>query len=203
MWRLDHLAVTATDLDEGTALVEAALGVRLVPGGQHALMSTHNRLLGLGEGTYLEVIAPDPGAPDPGRPRWFRLDERRGPARLTNWVAACADLDQALAGAPAGAGRTVALSRGDLAWRMGIPDDGRLPYGECFPALIEWQGTAHPAARLAPAGVTLRRLIVTHPEAGALRRALAPLRDARVAVVSGPVALRAEFDTPRGRRWLE
>ncbi|QYK43091.1 MAG: VOC family protein [Paracoccaceae bacterium] len=202
MWRLDHLAVTAPDLDDGVATVEAWLGVTLGPGGKHALMSTHNRLLGLGD-IYLEVITPDPAAPPPGRPRWFRLDERRGAARLTNWVAACDDLDAALAAAPPGAGRAVALERGAYRWRMGIPDDGRLPFGECFPALIQWQGAAHPARALPVSGVSLRRLIVTHPEANALRRALAPLRDARVSVVSGPVAIRAEFDTPRGRRWLE
>lgn len=202
MWRLDHLAVTATDLDTGVAMVEAALGVTMGPGGKHALMSTHNRLLGLG-GIYLEVIAPDPSAPDPGRPRWFRLDERRGPPRLTNWIAACDDLDAALTNAPPEAGRAVDLARGDYRWRMGVPGDGRLPFGDVFPALIQWQGTAHPAQVLPQSGVSLRRLILSHPEANALRRALAPLRDARVAVVSGPLAVRAEFDTPRGRRWLE
>lgn len=202
MWRLDHLAVTAADLDTGVEMVEAALGVSLEPGGKHPLMSTHNRLLGLG-GVYLEVIAPDPAAPDPRRPRWFRLDERRGPPRLTNWVAACDDLTAALATAPPDAGRAVDLERGAYRWRMAVPADGRLPFGDAFPALIQWQGTAHPAQVLPQAGVALRRLILSHPEANALRRALAPLRDARVAVVSGPIALRAEFDTPRGRRWLE
>ncbi|MFN4159943.1 MAG: VOC family protein [Gemmobacter sp.] len=202
MWRLDHLAVTAGTLEAGVALVEAALGVAMAPGGRHPHMSTHNRLLALGD-VYLEVITPDPEAPEPGHPRWFRLDERRGaPARLTNWVVGCGDLEAALAGAPAGAGQAVDLARGEYRWRMAVPPDGRLPFGDAFPALIQWQGSAHPVRALPASGVTLRRLILTHPEANALRRALAPLRDARVAVVSGPVALRAEFDTPRGRRVL-
>ena len=36
MLRLDHLAVSATTLDEGVAAVEAALGVPMAGGGQHA-----------------------------------------------------------------------------------------------------------------------------------------------------------------------
>ncbi|HMO72544.1 MAG TPA: VOC family protein, partial [Paracoccaceae bacterium] len=160
MWRLDHLAVTARDLDAGAAAVEALMGVAPSAGGQHAAMATHNRLWSLGD-VYLEVIAPDPAAVPPGRPRWFRLDERAGRPALTNWVAACDDLDAALARAPAGAGVATDLARGDLRWRMGVPDDGRLPFGDAFPALIEWQGAAHPRDLLPDRGLRLRRLVGT------------------------------------------
>jgi hypothetical protein len=44
-------------------------------------MGTHNRLLKLGEGFYLELIAIDPQAPPPGRPRWFGLDRLELPVR--------------------------------------------------------------------------------------------------------------------------
>ena len=123
---LDHLAVSAGALAEGVAHVEDALGVRLSTGGQHPAMGTHNRLLRLGD-VYLEVIAIDPFATPPGRPRWFDLNNFTGPPRLTNWIARCADLDAALALAPPGSGTPMALARGDLAWRMAVPDDGRLP----------------------------------------------------------------------------
>ena len=201
-WRIDHLAVSALTLDEGTAAVEEALGVRLSPGGQHPLMSTHNRLLGLGD-VYLEVIAADPAAPAPGRPRWFRLDRFSGAPRLTNWIAAVDDLDAALAAAPAGTGRATDLARGDLRWRMGVPDDGGLPYDDAFPALIQWLGSAHPAGRLPDVGVRLRRLLVVHPEAPALRAALGPVADARLVVEAGAAkAMRAEFETKGGTRVL-
>lgn len=36
---------------------------------------THNRCLGMEDGIYLEVIAVDPEAPPPSRPRWFGLDD--------------------------------------------------------------------------------------------------------------------------------
>ena len=74
MLRFDHLAVSAETLADGVAYVEQALGLALAGGGQHPLMATHNRLLGLGD-LYLEVIAADPDAPRPAHPRWFDLPE--------------------------------------------------------------------------------------------------------------------------------
>lgn len=201
MLRLDHLAVSAGSLDEGVEAVEAALGLPLAAGGKHAHMSTHNRLLGLGD-VYLEVIAADPDAPAPSWPRWFDLDAFTGAPRLTNWICNCDDLDAALAVAPSGAGVSVDLARGDLRWRMGVPADGKLPYDGCFPALIQWLGP-HPAGRLPDQGARLVRLEVAHPEAAALRE-MVPLHDPRVQIVAGPEkALRAEIDTPAGRRVLE
>lgn len=202
MWELDHLAVSAETLEEGVAHVEAALGVALAGGGKHAYMSTHNRVLGLGPSDYLEVIAIDPDAPAVAHPRWFRLDEFSGRPRLTNWICRTGDLEAALASAPAGAGRAVALQRGDFRWRMGVPSDGRLPFDDCFPALIEWQGGLKPQDRLAEAGCRLSRLEVAHPDVAALR-ACVRLTDTRVSFVEGARAIRATFSTPHGTRVLE
>jgi hypothetical protein len=201
--RLDHLAVSARTLDEGVAAVEAALGVSLAPGGQHPHMGTHNRLLGLGD-VYLEAIATDPGAPRPAWPRWFDLDRFEGSPRLTNWIAACDDLDHEVARGPEGVGVPIALARGDLRWRMAVPATGRLPFEDAFPALIQWEGEAHPARRLPDAGVRLTRLEVAHPEAEALRAALVGrFGDPRVVIVDGrEKALRANFSTPHGMREL-
>jgi len=201
--RLDHLALSAITLGEGVAHAEAALGVALAPGGQHPHMATHNRLLGLGD-IYLEVIAADPSAPAPAWPRWFDLDRFSGPPRLTSWIAACDDLEAELALGPDGLGLPVALSRGDLRWKMAVPPDGRLPFDDAFPALIQWQGAVHPVQRLPDAGVRLLRLEIAHPNAAALRRALAGrLDDARVVIVDGAAkALQASFSTPAGTRRL-
>ena len=201
MLRIDHLAICCTDLASGAAVVEAALGLPLGLGGAHPHMGTHNRLMRLGD-LYLEVIAIDPEAPAPAWPRWFDLDRFQGRPRLTNWVAACEDLEAALAQAPAGAGVPLDLARGDLRWRMGVPGDGRLPFDGAFPALIQWQG-AHPAPRLPDSGARLVRLQITHPDAGALRAALAGLNDPRVQIAAGALALQAEIDTPQGLRVLD
>lgn len=200
MMRLDHLAISAATLAAGVDFAENVLGVTFSAGGEHPAMGTHNRLLGLGD-LYLEVIAVNPAAPPPPQPRWFDLDQFSGAPRLTNWIVACDDLDAALVAAPPGAGHPMALSRGDLHWRMAVPADGRLPFGNFFPALIEWQGQAHPAARLPDSGVRLRRLEITHPQADALRDALPGLTDPRLGLMPGPVPLRrAIFATPSGDR---
>jgi hypothetical protein len=201
--RLDHLAVSALSLDEGVAAVEAALGVTLAPGGVHPQMGTHNRLLALGD-IYLEVIAPDPSAPRPAWPRWFDLDRFSGPPRLTNWIAACDDLEAEIARGPGGIGTPLALERGDLRWRMAVPASGQLPFDDACPALIQWEGRAHPVQRLPEAGVRLTRLEVIHPQAAALAQAMAGrLDDPRVVLHTGPAkALRAEFRTPSGLRHL-
>lgn len=202
MAELDHLVVSAATVEAGAEWVSALLGVPLETGGKHALMGTHNRLLGLGPGTYLEVIAIDPDVPPPHRPRWFGLDAFSGPPRLTHWVLRVPDLDAALAAAPPGAGRATALARGDLRWRFGVTDDGRLPCDDAFPALIEWQGDAHPAARLPDRGCRLRRLDIATADPAALTRAL-PLWDERVRVVAGTPGMRALIATPLGERVLE
>jgi hypothetical protein len=193
--------VSAASLDEGAAAVEAALGVTLSAIGHHAHMATHNRLLGLGPGLYLEVIAIDPDAPKPAWPRWFDLDRFTGPPRVTNWVCRTDDLAAALAAAPTGTGVATALSRGDFRWRFGIPTSGVLPFADAYPALIEWQGDLHPADRLPDQGIRLTRFGVTCPDADALRAAL-PLADPRVTIATGPKGFRATFDTPHGVRVL-
>ena len=200
--RLDHLSVAAERLEAGRAVVEERLGLPLQPGGRHAHFGTHNLLLGLADGLYLEVIATDPEASAPGYPRWFDLDRFHGAPRLSNWICAVDDLDAAIARHPA-AGAAVDLARGDLRWRMAVPGDGVLPFDNRFPGLIEWQAGGHPSARLADVGARLERLVVAHPEAGALRAELSDMNDPRVVFEPGAPGLRAEIATPHGVRVLE
>jgi hypothetical protein len=196
MLRFDHLAISAQTLEEGVAHVEDRLGVALTGGGKHPAMSTHNRLLSLGD-LYLEVIAVDPAAPPPGRPRWFDLDGFSGAPRVTNWIAASDNLAADLALAPEGTGQPMALTRGDYRWRMAVPEDGRLPFDGAFPALIQWDGPLHPAHALPDLGLRLLRLEITHPEAKALRAAL-HLTDDRLRIAQGEFAMQAVIATPKG-----
>lgn len=201
MLQFDHLAISCTDLDAGTRAVAQALGVTPGPGGVHPHFGTHNRLLSLGPDAYLEVIAIDPSAPDPGRPRWFGLDRFAGETRLTNWILRSDDLEADLAAADPGAGTPVALSRGDLRWRMAVPESGLLPFDNLHSALIQWDAP-HPAPNLPDHGLRLEALTVSHPEAGRLRAALPGLDDPRIGFEVGPAALRARIATPDGVRLL-
>lgn len=166
---IDHLVVAATSLDEGVAWCERVLGVTPAPGGQHALMGTHNRLLNISAPAYprcyLEIIAIEPGAPGPqGRARWFDLDDRglqqalreQGPG-LIHWVARVPQLDHALAAWRSeglDAGEAVQASRAALRWRIALRSDGRRLARDGLPVPIEW-GDAHPTDTLPPSGVQL------------------------------------------------
>lgn len=200
MQSFDHFAISAATLDAGRSHVEHHLGAVLRPGGRHDLMGTHNMLAGLGENEYLEVIAIDPDAPTPPRPRWFDLDRREGPPRLSNWVVRTDDIDALVARHP-GAGKPVALSRGDFRWQMAIPADGILPFDGCFPAFIQWDSAAPDFPQ---SDRTLAKLTLSHPEGARLAEVLADiLDDARIEVTTGPRSLSALLDTPDGPRVLE
>ena len=200
---LDHLAVSGRTLAEATAFVEDALGVKMQPGGAHAVFHTHNTLLGLEDGLYLEAIAINPDAAIPDQPRWFNLDQFKGPAQLTNWICRTDDLPHDMALMPDGIGTPVALQRGDLRWDMVVPDSGLLPFDNLCPALIRWNTSDHPATRLAASGCRLKRLTVSHPQADDLANHLGKaLSDDRVAYEVGACGMRAEFDTPHGPRLL-
>lgn len=201
---LDHIAVAAESLAEGAAHVEAALGVELSDVGHHDRMGTHNRLLSLGPGLYLEVIAINPDAEPPAQARWFDLDNFTGHPRLTNWIVRTDDLAAALAKAPPGMGAPISFARGSYLWQMGVPPDGRLPFDGAAPALIEWESALHPAERLPDRGCRLAGLTVEHPEAEALLAAYPALASVDlVRIATGPEKrLWAEIDTPSGRKFL-
>ncbi len=199
MLTLDHIVFAASDLSVGAAEFEAALGVPLAPGGSHEAMGTHNRLLSLGPDTYLEVIAIDPDAPRPDQPRWYSLDRFQGTLGLSNWAARVDDLDAALAKAPQGAGHAWDLTRGALSWRMAVPEDGELPFDNCYPALLQWQ-CPPPMPALPDQGVRLTQLTLTHPNAVALRAALSSLTgDTRLSITQGDAPkMEVTFSTPNG-----
>ncbi len=166
---VDHLVVAARTLEEGRAWLEGRLNVPLQPGGEHALFGTHNLLLSLGPACYLEVIAVNPAAPPPTRPRWFGLDTpemaRRlqgGPA-LIHWVARVP--------APLQEPHALELSRGENRWALTVPPDGHLPLGGVWPSLIAWH-TPPPPTRLPDAGVRLDTLHLGTPQPERLRAEL-------------------------------
>lgn len=178
----DHFAIAGADLATAAHYAETRLGQPLPAGGQHARFGTHNRLIGCRDGLYIEAIAIDPAAPPPPDPRWFDLDRFSGPPRIGNWICRVADLDAALAQFGPAAGRPVEVARGNLRWRMAVPENGILPFDNCFPALIEWIGHDHPTHHLPIMDAALKRFEICHPQADELGELLRPhLPDPRVA----------------------
>ena len=205
--RLDHVVDAAASRAEGDAWCAATFGFVPTAGGQHVLFGTHNRVFRIDTPefplAYFEIIAIDPDAPAPGRPRWFGLDApelqarlRRDGPQLVHWVARCDDL--AAARAAFGAddpGEPLAAERmtpaGLLRWTITVRPDGRRLHGGALPTLIAWNGP-HAAAALPPSGVRLESLVL-----GELPPAVAALLPRGVGA-GGGVPLAARLATPRG-----
>jgi Glyoxalase-like domain len=213
----DHLVIACATLEQGVRWCESTLGVAAGPGGRHAAFGTHNRLVKLDNAVqwplaFVELIAIDPEAPAPGRPRWFDLDNpvlqarlhQNGP-QLVHWVARSTMLDMhrwglitigLQPGDPVRAGRDT--PRGRLEWQILVRADGVPLAGGALPTLIQWPADladVHPAAHLPTSGLALTRLQLrgVPPRAREVLR----LRGVQHAEDTGP-ALEAEFATPSG-----
>ena len=200
---VDHLVWATPDLEAGVREIERLTGVRASPGGKHPSWATHNALLSLGPGIYLELLAPDPSAPPPSKARPFGLDQLSAP-RLVTWAAQEADLEGRLAAlAMAGTDLGEILSGGRvrpdgvaLAWRLTSPR--AMLEGGVVPFLIDWGSSPHPSTTAAP-GLTLVALELGHPEPDKLRQLLEPFGVDLSIRKSPQSALVATLDSPRGR----
>ncbi len=203
---VDHLLYACSDLERGRDEIEALLGVRPVIGGRHERFGTHNALLSLGPGAYLEVVARDPDLPVPAHGLLVDLPPHED-SRLITWVLRVDDIDVS-----ARAANSAGLGFGAVQPGQRETPDGELirwqltdPYanrrGGALPFLIDWGNTPHPSS-VAPLGGRLRELVVEHPDATGIRDACAVL-DADVDVrEAGTFGLTAAIDTPAGRRYL-
>lgn len=206
---IDHLTITAPTLAEGADWLRDQIGILPQPGGQHPRMGTHNLLLRLGDRMFLEIIAIDPAAPTPSRPRWFALDKLAADsrARLATWVARTPDIRNSSAKATETLGAIEPMSRGSLEWLITIPADGSLAQQGTAPTLIEWGSANHPADKLPDHGLSLQQLEIHHPEPVRLQRLLSALDvQGSVTVTATPTGdapyLVAHIDTPQGIRQL-
>lgn len=204
---IDHLIFATTDLESTVAWFEEATGVRPTPGGPHIGLGTRNELVSLGDGGYIELVGPDLGQPEPGRPRPFGIDAMDG-QRLVTWAVQRGDLDVYVADARAagydpGDPIDLARERPDgvvLRWRLTgaarALGDGVVPF------LIDWGDTPHPSTT-STGGVRLAAFTAEHPDPGAVRPLLAAL-GVDLEVRAGPVpALIATLETPKGTVTLQ
>jgi hypothetical protein len=211
MLELDHLTVVAPSLAEGVAHVRACLDIDVPFGQRHRDMATHNHRLRLGESVYLEIIAVDPEAPQPERPRWFGLDDRNAVRkawddgfRLRGWVARTNEIDAVLSGREELLGSKTRLTAGDAFFHFAIPADGSLPLGGIAPSVIDRGGRPPPVAAIADFGAILQSLIVEHPDPEKVAELYATLAiDQPPKARKGDVfRYRASIQTPDGVREL-
>lgn len=202
---LDHLVFAVPDLRRGIEAFGAKLGVEPASGGRHEGMATHNALLRLGGRRYIELIAADPGAPEPPRPRPFGLDSLEGP-RLVTWAVRTTDIEATARrsrerGYDPGIVFAMSRARPDgetLHWKLSLRAD---PFGEgLVPFLIDWGDAEHPAGDgEAPAPCALESFEGVHPKPEPIRAALAAL-GAKLAIRIGVTArLEAVISGPGGK----
>lgn len=210
MNRIDHFTLGTADLMTGQAALAERLGLTVPAGSKHDAMSTHNCVCQAGNESFFELIAIDPDAPDPGRTRWFTLDDPETRARVASrpralcWVVNTSDLDAVVAASPVDLGEIVHFQRGDRTWRLTVPKDGSLPEGGLIPAFIEWSPGPHPSSGQQDIGLRLNHIRLIHPDPAMLEGTLATLGVDHLAEVSeGPRGLAFEVTTPKGRVTLD
>ena len=199
---VDHLVYAVADLDAGIAEIERLLGVKAAPGGKHTGRGTHNALLSLGGGSYLEIIAPDPEQPAPAAPRPFGLDRLREP-RLVTWAVRVPDVEKRVEEARKAGydpGAVLPMSRKlpdgeELRWRLAVNAE---PAGDgIVPFLIQWEPGKHPSES-APGGVHLTDLQAEHPRPDEVKAILEAIGAELTVTESARPALIATIEGPRG-----
>ena len=186
---LDHVTLGAATLEAGAAHLRQELGIEMAPGGAHPHMSTHNRVLNVGETRFLELLAVDPDAAAPPRRRWFGMDDPAMIARLAErpravgWVLRTDDIQRLRDASAVDLGAVTPMSRGSRSWKLTVRDDGMMPFSGLVPAFIEWSEGPHPADAMPFLGPVLSAVELRHPQADRLRDVLEALGAASFATV--------------------
>ena len=211
MLKLDHLTVIAPSLAEGVLHVRNCLDLDVPFGQRHAYMGTYNHLLQLGDTVYLEIVALDPEADAPDRPRWFGLDDQNKVRcdwdegrRLRGWVARTDTIDAIIAGRGDIFGEKVPLPTVNSSFDFAIPNDGSLPLDGAAPSVIDRRGKSRAMATIVDLGARLRSFTLEHPDPAAveaLYRALTVDRPPDIRRGS-KLRYRAQIETPAGPREL-
>ena len=203
--KIDHFVIGAATLAQGVSAMKDALGVKVPQGSRHDAMSTHNCVMQAGNDSFFELIAIDPEAPDPGRARWFALDDPATQAWLKErpralcWVVNTDNLDAIIATSPVDLGEIVDFQRGERTWRLTVPKDGHLPENGLLPAFIEWSPGPHPSTGQQNLGVTLSKVQIQTPDATRMQEMFEKLQIAHLADISeGPTALSFVLESPNG-----
>ncbi|TAJ08768.1 MAG: VOC family protein [Nitrospirae bacterium] len=133
---IDHILIAVEDLDKATELYRR-LGFQVLVGGEHPTVGTHNALVPLADGTYLELI----GVKKPELAQQFPfgqqvLEALDRPNRLAGFALESGDVngdvqairDRGLTIAKAPPGGRARPDGQQVSWRTAHPEDPRLPF---------------------------------------------------------------------------
>ena len=131
---IDHVLIAVDDLEIETETYQK-LGYKVLPGGKHPKMGTHNALVPLADGTYLELIGIwDLALAEQEVPYIFAA--LKNPNRLVRFVLESNDLDADVAAMRARGFEIGDVQAGErerpdgqmVAWRSALPFNPRLPF---------------------------------------------------------------------------
>lgn len=211
MLKLDHITVIAPTLVEGVSHVQNCLDLEVPFGTRHDYMGTHNHRLQLGNAVYLEIVALDPEGSEPGRPRWFGLDDQEKVRsdwnegrRLRGWVASTDAIDSVVSTRRAIFGDKVPLPAANPTFDFAIPEDGSLPLDGAAPSIIDRRREPESMDSIPDLAARLSSLTLEHPDPAAIETLYRELSiDRPPAIVQGPkVRYRARIETPTGLKEL-
>ena len=211
---VDHLVWCVPSVAEGIEMFEALTGVRPCIGGQHLGLGTHNALLSLGDGVYLEILAVDP-AQDTQEARWIGIDCPTKPCLATYCVqrsdgGTLDDVATSAATKGYDVGSIKDYSRENtegktLRWRLAADHHTKgyeqLPCRGLVPFIVDWSVNplTHPSA-ISPKGCRLAELRAYHPNPEELRKVLDALNVKGITVEAGDTErLEAVLDSPKGQ----
>jgi len=166
---VDHIVYVVPDLEEGMNLIEEKFGIRPVYGGQHKNQGTHNALLNLHRGAYLEILAVDKSNTSVKPPRWMGVDLIQEPM-VTRWAVRSDNIKADIQlfnklGFPTGkliAGSRKKSDGTTLSWEMTSPSFE--PKVDLVPFIVDWKDSVHPTASL-PEACVLADFSASHPQA--------------------------------------
>ena len=198
--QIDHFVVAIRSLAESTAAFERLSGVKPVVGGRHPARGTENALVALGNGIYLEIIAPQAGA---------KLSTLDAPMRdLTSltviaWAVGVSNAEEARARVITAGGTPSPVTPGSRVTPTGLTLEwstfGLLsPHIDVAPFFIHWsEGTTHPSTT-SPRGCTFSRLLVQDPASADLTKVLGGLGVKDVEVANAGTGISVVLECPKG-----
>ncbi len=196
---IDHVILGVNDLDRGMQEFVSRTGVMPKRGGEHPGRGTQNALVTLGNGHYLEILAPAASQP-PSTERESAL--AHGQLTLVGWAIHTRAI-----------GATVErLRRAGFEVQGPAPGSRRAPDGTVLawqsasvdqlglaPFFIEWsKDTRHPSTT-APAGCTLVKMELTHPTPGRLQSLFKAVGFSATLASGESPSMKVTLDCPRGR----
>lgn len=199
---IDHLVYCVPNLREGIQIIEEKFGIAPVYGGRHLTRGTHNALLNLGDGCYLELLAVDPKNDSIPPPRWMGVDLIKT-SKLTRWSIKSIDFERELSiltKANSELGKAFAGSRKTsegslLNWKMSLPLSS--PEVEILPFVLDWKDSIHPTENL-PKECRLIELSATHSNPEIFQKTLEDLGGQLKIKRSEVSSLVAKIKTPNG-----